>query len=442
MSLNRSGRSDSDSTKEGRGYWGFANFQNQVFRRAVKSGFDFTLMVVGRGGLGKSTFINTLFLAEINDLNQTNVPHNTGSTTRIEEKFVKLIENGVNLNLTLVDTPGFGDHINNTKCWEPVLNYVESKFLTYFCDETKVERKEKPVDKCVHLCLYFIEPNGHGLKQIDIEFMRQLMGHVNIVPVIAKADCLTAEEMAKFKKQIRADVEKHELKLYQFPELTDGKDKVASDRLKSRLPFAVVGSNSVADGPNGRKTRFRKYPWGIVEVENLENNDFIPLRDIIIRTNLIGLIDVTRSVHYENFRFRQMEKLPQGKGDQDPFTLMEEERKRKERDLQDKRVKLENTFKEKITERENRIRLKTEKLDEKENQFKMEFESRRRELESLRHEVEEMRKGNFTDSKSSLNSQSSASHTSANENAPKTSPPVVGDKTRKKMATLSIFNRN
>ena len=58
--------------------------------------------------------------------------------------------------------------------WEPVLNYVESKFLAYFCDETKVERKEKPVDKCVHLCLYFIEPNGHGLKQIDIEFMRQV----------------------------------------------------------------------------------------------------------------------------------------------------------------------------------------------------------------------------------------------------------------------------
>lgn len=53
-----------------------------------------------------------------------------------------------------------------------------------------------------------------------------------------------------------------------------------------------------------------------------------------------------------------------------------------------------------------------------------------------------MRKGNFTDSKSSLNSQSSASHTSANENAPKTSPPAIGDKTRKKMATLSIFNRN
>lgn len=34
-------------TKELDGYVGFANLPNQVFRKAVKKGFDFTLMVVG-----------------------------------------------------------------------------------------------------------------------------------------------------------------------------------------------------------------------------------------------------------------------------------------------------------------------------------------------------------------------------------------------------------
>lgn len=55
---------------------------------------------------------------------------------------------------------------------------------------------------------------------------------------------------------------------------------------------------------------FREYPWGVVEVENMAHNDFIPLRDMVVRTNLIDMIDVTRSVHYENFRLRQMDKLP------------------------------------------------------------------------------------------------------------------------------------
>ena len=47
------------------GYVGFANLPNQVYRKAVKKGFEFNLMVIGESGLGKSTFINSLFLAEL-----------------------------------------------------------------------------------------------------------------------------------------------------------------------------------------------------------------------------------------------------------------------------------------------------------------------------------------------------------------------------------------
>lgn len=37
-----------ESTKELDGYVGFANLPNQVYRKSVKRGFEFTLMVVGR----------------------------------------------------------------------------------------------------------------------------------------------------------------------------------------------------------------------------------------------------------------------------------------------------------------------------------------------------------------------------------------------------------
>lgn len=55
---------------------------------------------------------------------------------------------------------------------------------------------------------------------------------------------------------------------------------------KDRVPFAVVGSNAVveiANGNGGRKIRVRKYPWGIVEVENDAHSDFVTLRNILIR---------------------------------------------------------------------------------------------------------------------------------------------------------------
>ena len=46
-------------------YVGFANLPNQVHRKYVKKGFEFTLMVVGESGLGKSTLINSLFLTDL-----------------------------------------------------------------------------------------------------------------------------------------------------------------------------------------------------------------------------------------------------------------------------------------------------------------------------------------------------------------------------------------
>ncbi|CAI2293862.1 unnamed protein product [Caenorhabditis sp. 36 PRJEB53466] len=430
--------------KEAQNYWGFANFPNQVFRRAVKNGFDFTLMVVGRSGLGKSTFINTLFLAEINNLNEKDaVAHPHPSTVRVEEKLVKLVENSVSLNLTLVDTPGFGDAVNNSKCWEPIVNYVESKFFEHFCEETRIDREEKIVDKCVHLCLYFIEPSGHGLKPIDVELMKHLHGRVNIVPVIAKADCLTRDELCRFKQQIVKDAEAAEIKLYKFPEVEDNQDKASAEKLRKTLPFAIIGSNSLKE-KDGKRIRYREYPWGTVEVENCEHNDFLTLRDMIIRTNLIDMVDVTRNVHYENFRFRQMEGLPKNEKNRDPFTHLEEERRQKDRELAEKRATLERVFNEKTTSRKQRNNERMTALEEHDQINKQKLDAKRAEIIRLRHEINELRNGNLTSSQTSLamyneNSQNSTLSTS------KSSPPptqTASGTMKKRIGTLGLFNRN
>ena len=37
-----------------------------------------------------------------------------------------------------MDTPGFGDAVDNSSCWEPVLHYVESQYEAFLEAETKV----------------------------------------------------------------------------------------------------------------------------------------------------------------------------------------------------------------------------------------------------------------------------------------------------------------
>ena len=90
--------------------------------------------------------------------------------------------------------------------WEPIIKHVDQKFADYLAEETKIERSSSIRDNRVHLCLYFIAPTGHGLKELDIEFMRALQDRVNIIPVIAKADTLTTAEMQLFKQNVCSTV--------------------------------------------------------------------------------------------------------------------------------------------------------------------------------------------------------------------------------------------
>ena len=85
--------------------------------------------------------------------------------------------------------------------WQPIVDYIESHYEEYLNNESRVSRKKMP-DNRVHCCLYFIAPTGHGLKPLDVEFMKRLHEKVNLVPVIAKADTFTSEECLLFKKQV------------------------------------------------------------------------------------------------------------------------------------------------------------------------------------------------------------------------------------------------
>ncbi|KAK1156562.1 septin-5 isoform X2 [Acipenser oxyrinchus oxyrinchus] len=285
-------------------YVGFATLPNQVHRKSVKKGFDFTLMVAGESGLGKSTLVNSLFLTDLyKDRKMLNAEERINQTVEIIKHTVDIEEKGVKLKLTIVDTPGFGDAVNNTECWKPITDYIDQQFEQYFRDESGLNRKNIQ-DNRVHCCLYFIPPFGHGLRPVDVEFMKALHEKVNVVPLISKADCLTPGEMKKLKDRVKEEIEKLGIKVYQFPDCDSDEDeefKQQDKELKESTPFAVIGSNTVVD-VKGQRVRGRLYPWGIVEVENQSHCDFVKLRNMLIRTHMHDLKDVTCDVHYENYR--------------------------------------------------------------------------------------------------------------------------------------------
>ncbi|KAI8504912.1 septin 2 [Branchiostoma belcheri] len=306
------------------GYVGFANLPNQVHRKSVKKGFEFTLMVVGESGLGKSTLINSLFLTDLYP--EREIPgaaEKIEQTVKIDASTVEIEERGVKLRLTVVDTPGYGDAINSKDCFKPILSYIDDQFERYFHDESGLNRRNI-VDNRVHCCFYFISPYGHGetshlaslkcdsntgskTEAVGCRVHEALHHKVNIVPVIAKADTLTPKEVRALKARILEEIAQHGIKIYQMPDCDSDEDEDFKEQcrlLKAAVPFAVVGSNQMIE-VKGKKVRGRLYPWGVVEVENPEHCDFIKLRTMLI-THMQDLQEVTQDVHYENYRSEKL----------------------------------------------------------------------------------------------------------------------------------------
>ncbi|KAK3066054.1 hypothetical protein LTS18_002077, partial [Coniosporium uncinatum] len=109
------------------GYVGFANLPNQWHRKSVRKGFNFNVMVVGESGLGKSTLVNTLFNTSLYPPREAKQPSLDiiPKTVAIQSISADIEENGVRLRLTVVDTPGFGDFVNNDSSWGPIVNNIE-----------------------------------------------------------------------------------------------------------------------------------------------------------------------------------------------------------------------------------------------------------------------------------------------------------------------------
>ncbi|XP_065129838.2 uncharacterized protein septin12 isoform X1 [Paramisgurnus dabryanus] len=289
------------------GYVGIEAVLDQMRRKTMKAAFEFNIMVVGQSGLGKSTLVNTLFKSKVSRKSCTpNYEEKISKTVHLQAVSHIIEEKGVKMKLTVIDTPGFGDQINNENCWEPIEQYVNEQYEKYLKEELNVNRKKRIPDSRVHCCVYFLPATGHWLRPIDVEFMRRLGKIVSIVPVIAKADTLTLEERLEFKQRIRQDLQANGIGVYPQREYDeDAEDRILNDKIRENIPFAVVGTDKEHQ-VNGNKVLGRKTKWGIIEVENVAHCEFAHLRDLLIRSHLQDLKDVAHNIHYETYRVKRL----------------------------------------------------------------------------------------------------------------------------------------
>lgn len=263
-------------------------------------------MVAGESGLGKTTFINTLFQSSLKIHQDPNERHNKFSnphqTVDIDIVRAILEEKNFKIRLNIIDTPGFGNNVNNHDSWTPIIDFIDDQHESFMKQEKQPFRTDKK-DLRVHACIYFIRPTGHSLKPLDIEIMKRLSTRVNLIPVIAKLDTLSPNELDIFKTRIRDIIEAQDINIYTPPlEIEDPASAEHSKQLIEAMPFAIIGSEDEYEISPGNFVRGRKYPWGLVEVENDKHCDFKKLRSLLLRTNMLDLVLSTNEIHFETYR--------------------------------------------------------------------------------------------------------------------------------------------
>lgn len=390
---------------------GFATLPNQIHRYVQSQGFDFNVMVVGEAGLGKSTLINTLFASPVFIENTHPGPgRRIPSTVTIQRTSVSLVEDGVKMRLTLTDTPGFGNAIDNTGCWKPLAADLDAAFDKYMDDESRISR-DTVQDTRTHCCLYVVAPSADGLKPLDITVLTHLHQKVNIILCIGKADSLSAAECVGLKEKIRRQVEDNEIQVYQFPPADEEEDDARS---WASFPFAVAASETIKK-INGRVVRVRTYPWGVVEIDNVEHSEFTQLRNLLIRTHLQDLIETTHVRHYEAFRCGKLQEIAllestaTHDSESNPMAQFERQKEQHERKMDKMEAEMTQVFQHKVREKEKRLKDAEAKLLQQHDEMQRDLQVQRRLLEQRRADFEAEKNKAETDSLASVSRSMSMS---------------------------------
>lgn len=378
--------------------------------RRRKDPIPFNVLVVGARNSGKTSLLNFLRTSLAQSppkqrpsvVDATYAPPIAPSTVGYPNFTSHYLETSIGterVGVTLWDSQGLERNVADLQMRE-ISSFVESKFEDTFTEENKVARTPGFRDTHIHCVLLVLDParldaniaavkkaevaggikmNGNSFsaqrlagasggldENLDLQVMRVLKGKTTVVPVIAKADTITAAHMAYLKQAVWGSIQRAKLDDYDTIGLGENAEDESSDEeeqinRKTRRPiedgklsvtshldspsnsdassssssFNVVnapkrGGNRHSRTPSSpvpipikpqdpAETPYlplsvispdlyepdvpgRKFPWGFADPFNAEHCDFIRLKDMLFTEWRGDLREASREVGYEGWR--------------------------------------------------------------------------------------------------------------------------------------------
>ncbi|MDI1486864.1 MAG: hypothetical protein OHK93_006126 [Ramalina farinacea] len=212
----------------------------------------FSILVIGSRNSGKTSFLN--FLQSTLTLPMGRRRHSTrdefedprtaseGAFPNFASHFVETEVMGERIGVTLWDSDGLEKNIVDLQLKE-IVNFIESKFEDTYTEESKVARAPGFRDTHIHCVFMLLDPVRldaniaaeqkanmvHGAKakansfvktrpepipggldrDLDLNVLRALKGKTEVVPIISKADTITAAHMKHLKRAVWESLKQH-----------------------------------------------------------------------------------------------------------------------------------------------------------------------------------------------------------------------------------------
>jgi septin family protein len=262
---------------------------------------NFNIMVAGLSGLGKTTLCEALLDSwtetPSGNLNKKKKPK-TAQTLAVQVssplEWHDVAANTI-LRVRIIDTPGFGNKINHQNSAQTITGYIQKCRLDQLEDEQSTNPKLTE-ERLVHVCLYFLSP-GRCL-EIDRHFLKHVQHEVPIVPIIAKADTLTNEEIAQYRAMLRKIFQKEKIQIYDFDEnastgIKQTKNNYNRGRRKGEA-LAIIARDGI-------------YPWGKARSFDPDHSDLKLIRDLLLSEHTERFLEKSQQ-QYLKYRARRIKR--------------------------------------------------------------------------------------------------------------------------------------
>ncbi|QPG97442.1 hypothetical protein C2857_006325 [Epichloe festucae Fl1] len=356
------------------------NSPRRVRRR--KDPTPFNILVIGTSGAGKTSFLEFLKTAlalpprkrsKKTDEDDFRLP--APASGNFVPHFMETEIDNERIGLTLWDSEGFEKNLVDLQLRE-LTAFLESKFEDTFAEEMKVVRSPGVRDTHIHAVFLVLDPSrldrniaaarqrasgplgagGYASRRatgaldddIDLQILRSLYRKTTVIPVIAKADTITAKHMTVLKKSVWDSIKQADLDPLEALALDDDVDSIDNriDEEEEDEYSAEQGSkkptSSPPSSPNPKRLSShsvrrhkahedtkeedvpfmplsiicpdlyepsvlgRQFPWGFADPYNEKHCDFTRLKEAVFSEWRGELREASREQWYEGWRTNRL----------------------------------------------------------------------------------------------------------------------------------------